>query len=200
MNACRFHSLIGSKTRTVKIVLHVSRKQSNLLSYRTFASRPAVDATYDLILDGIFGFSFSGSIRPPFDTVIETLRACRTPIISIDIPSGWHVENGNDQGIGLDPKMLISLTAPKLCAKSFTGSDKIHFVGGRFVPRYDYSSSSLAGEIRFEEYTLTFPCALTEFWQRSSSSNCLYTRVPSNAFRCRFLTSYIRLPRVLGNH
>ena len=33
---------------------------------------------------------------------------------------------------GLDPEFLISLTAPKLCAKLFQG--KYHFLGGRFVP------------------------------------------------------------------
>jgi NAD(P)H-hydrate epimerase len=54
------------------------------------------------------------------------------PIISIDIPSGWDVEQGNLSGQGLDPEMLISLTYPKLCASKFTG--KYHFVGGRFVP------------------------------------------------------------------
>ncbi|KAF4041930.1 YjeF-related protein [Phytophthora infestans] len=94
----------------------------------------AVDAAYDLILDGIFGFSFCGSIRPPFDHVVGTLQKCQTPIVSIDIPSGWHVEKGNENGVGLEPQMLISLTAPKLCAKFFTGPEKVHYVGGRFVP------------------------------------------------------------------
>ncbi|KAG1701491.1 hypothetical protein DVH05_010791 [Phytophthora capsici] len=103
-----------------------------------------VDTTYDLILDGIFGFSFSGSIRPPFDHVVGTLQQCRTPIVSIDIPSGWHVEKGNENGVGLEPKMLISLTAPKLCAKFFTGPDRVHYVGGRFVPK------SLAEEFNLE--------------------------------------------------
>ncbi|KAG4038735.1 hypothetical protein PC123_g25702, partial [Phytophthora cactorum] len=51
---------------------------------------------------------------------------------------------GNEGGIGLEPQMLISLTAPKLCAKFFTGPDKIHYVGGRFVPK------SLAEEFNLE--------------------------------------------------
>lgn len=57
---------------------------------------------------------------------------------SVDIPSGWHVENGPsppDAETGLhaiSPDMLISLTAPKLCAKHFHG--KYHYLGGRFVP------------------------------------------------------------------
>ena len=33
---------------------------------------------------------------------------------------------------GLQPEFLISLSAPKLCAKYFTG--KWHYLGGRFIP------------------------------------------------------------------
>lgn len=33
----------------------------------------------------------------------------------------------------LAPAMLISLSAPKICAKSFTGS--FHYLGGRFIPQ-----------------------------------------------------------------
>jgi NAD(P)H-hydrate epimerase len=93
-----------------------------------------VDTSFGLILDGIFGFSFEGAIRAPFDSIIATLRACATPIVSIDVPSGWHVEQGNVQGVGLEPQMLVSLTAPKPCASFFTGGDRVHYVGGRFVP------------------------------------------------------------------
>ena len=44
---------------------------------------------------------------------------------------GWDIENGNNDGI--KPEMLISLTAPKICAKKFKG--KFHFLGGRFIPQ-----------------------------------------------------------------
>lgn len=62
-------------------------------------------------------------------------------LYSIDIPSGWHVENGpqpiDDSQSGnviqaIKPELLVSLTAPKLCAKHFRG--KYHYLGGRFVP------------------------------------------------------------------
>ncbi|KAF4378325.1 hypothetical protein G4B88_015896 [Cannabis sativa] len=57
----------------------------------------------------------------------------KTPaIVSVDIPSGWHVEEGDIGGEGIKPDMLVSLTAPKLCAKQFSGPH--HFLGGRFVP------------------------------------------------------------------
>jgi len=87
---------------------------------------------FDLILDGIFGFSFKGDIRAPFDSIIKDLNLSKLPVIAIDIPSGWDVEKGDISGAGLRAETLISLTAPKLCAKQFRG--KFHFLGGRFVP------------------------------------------------------------------
>ncbi|KAK7028836.1 hypothetical protein VNI00_014849 [Paramarasmius palmivorus] len=88
--------------------------------------------TTDVILDAIFGFSFKPPIRAPFDAVLPLLTASKLPIVSVDIPSGWDVEKGNDIGVGLNPDVLLSLTAPKQGARSFTGR---HFLGGRFVPK-----------------------------------------------------------------
>ncbi|CAN6678969.1 unnamed protein product [Malus baccata var. baccata] len=95
---------------------------------------------FDIIVDAMFGFSFHGSPRPPFDNLIQKLvcvnkydqtREKSSVIVSVDIPSGWHVEG--DGGVeGIKPDMLVSLTAPKLCAKKFFGPH--HFLGGRFVP------------------------------------------------------------------
>ncbi|KAI5078629.1 hypothetical protein GOP47_0006300 [Adiantum capillus-veneris] len=93
---------------------------------------------YDLIVDAIFGFSFRGKPRPPFDKLLQELADISTattpaiPIVSVDIPSGWDVEIGDKDGLGLNPDMLVSLTAPKSCAKMFKGYH--HYLGGRFVP------------------------------------------------------------------
>lgn len=46
------------------------------------------------------------------------------------LSSGWDVEKGNPNGI--QPDLLISLTAPKKSATQFTG--RYHYLGGRFVP------------------------------------------------------------------
>ncbi|KAF3976493.1 hypothetical protein CMV_000317 [Castanea mollissima] len=96
---------------------------------------------FDILVDAMFGFSFHGTPRPPFDDLIQRLVSLRDHdqthqkppvIVSIDIPSGWHVEEGDIGGEGIKPDMLVSLTAPKLCAKKFCGPH--HFLGGRFVP------------------------------------------------------------------
>jgi NAD(P)H-hydrate epimerase len=101
---------------------------------------------HDVVLDGIFGFSFKGEVRAPFDTVLKSLNSSALPIVSIDIPSGWDVTQGNVSGQGLTHvdllgtcstlniathTTLVSLTAPKPCAKLFKGT---HYLGGRFIP------------------------------------------------------------------
>ncbi|KAJ6584024.1 YjeF N-terminal domain-containing protein [Mycena vulgaris] len=86
----------------------------------------------DVIMDAIFGFSFKGPIRAPFDAALPLLSASGLPIVSVDIPSGWDVEAGNEAGVGLNPDVLVSLTAPKEGVRLFRGQ---HFLGGRFVPR-----------------------------------------------------------------
>ncbi|XP_034105228.1 NAD(P)H-hydrate epimerase isoform X1 [Drosophila albomicans] len=88
--------------------------------------------SYDLIVDALFGFSFKPPVRPDFVPVVELLQQTKLPIASIDIPSGWDVEQGKLNDCDLEPTLLISLTAPKLCAKHFKG--KHHYLGGRFVP------------------------------------------------------------------
>lgn len=84
-------------------------------------------ARSDVILDAIFGFSFQPPVRAPFDAALPLLTASGLPIVSVDIPSGWDVEKGNAAGVGLNPDVLLSLTAPKEGARGFKGR---HFLGG----------------------------------------------------------------------
>nr|CAD7393012.1 unnamed protein product [Timema cristinae] len=67
---------------------------------------------YSLIVDALFGFSFKPPVRPEFADVIGALLKTKVPIASVDIPSGWDVEKGPPDE-GLQPELLISLTAPK---------------------------------------------------------------------------------------
>lgn len=86
----------------------------------------------DVILDAIFGFSFKPPVRAPFDSALSLIGSSGLPIVSVDIPSGWDVERGNESGLGFNPDVLISLTAPKEGVRDFKGR---HFLGGRFVPK-----------------------------------------------------------------
>lgn len=103
----------------------------------------------NLLIDAVFGFSFKPPNRnPDFAKLLNQMHehSAKMPLISIDIPSGWHVERGysnidEDQADiepnlklpALQPDCLISLTAPKLSARHFNG--RYHYLGGRFCPK-----------------------------------------------------------------
>jgi pyridoxal 5'-phosphate synthase / NAD(P)H-hydrate epimerase len=108
---------------------------------------------YDLVVDAIFGFSFSGGpMRAPFDGIVSAMKACDLPIASVDIPSGWHVEDGNVSGDGLEPEMLISLSTPKQCAGKFGGK---HHCTAHPCPLVYSSSANF-----FSPLTVTRPVAI----------------------------------------
>ncbi|XP_050395881.1 NAD(P)H-hydrate epimerase isoform X2 [Patella vulgata] len=112
--------------------LQCERMDMPFLSF--FPSHPElITDSYNLVIDALFGFSFKGPARPESAVILDKLKAIQNdvPICSIDIPSGWDVENGDPDGI--QPELLISLTAPKLSAKLFKG--RYHYLGGRFIPK-----------------------------------------------------------------
>jgi NAD(P)H-hydrate epimerase len=87
----------------------------------------------DHIVDAVFGFSFKGEVRDPFNDVIVAMKEAEVPVLSVDAPSSWDIEHGppdSGPGKGFHPEALISLTAPKPLVKLFKGR---HFVGGRQV-------------------------------------------------------------------
>ncbi|KAM5191576.1 yjeF N-terminal domain-containing protein 3 [Mantella aurantiaca] len=92
-----------------------------------------INDAYNLVVDAVLGVEANSEEgKEPWATILGTMKQIKIPIISLDIPSGWDVEAGNTEGI--NPEVLISLSAPKRCAIQFSG--KHHFVAGRFLP-YD---------------------------------------------------------------
>lgn len=61
----------------------------------------------------------AGIPRPPFDDLIQKLLSCKSSdqihkrsaaVVSVDIPSGWHVEKGDTNGNGIKPDMLVVIS------------------------------------------------------------------------------------------
>lgn len=101
------------------------------LSIPMLTDMPETVRDYAVIVDSIFGFSFRGEPRPPFDSILKTIHGADHAVtVAVDVPSGWSVD-GDDTSKLWIPNVLVSLTAPKLCSKHFQGR---HFVGGRFLP------------------------------------------------------------------
>uniref|UniRef100_A0A3Q4I2Q4 ApoA-I-binding protein 2 n=1 Tax=Neolamprologus brichardi TaxID=32507 RepID=A0A3Q4I2Q4_NEOBR len=90
-----------------------------------------INDAYNLVIDAMMGPEADcANIKEPYSGILVTLKQIKIPIASVDVPS-WDVEERSQDGI--NPEVLISLTAPKKCATSFTGK---HFLAGRFLP-YD---------------------------------------------------------------
>ncbi|KAF2680513.1 apolipo protein A-I binding protein-like protein [Lentithecium fluviatile CBS 122367] len=112
------------------------RKQLEDLKVPFTNDFPTALQSTDHIIDAIFGFSFSGEVREPFPSVIEALRDTKIPVLAVDAPSSWNIEEGppsEGPGKGFMPDALISLTAPKPLVKWYTGR---HFLGGRFLGKH----------------------------------------------------------------
>lgn len=63
------------------------------------------------------------------------MEETKVPILSVDAPSSWDIQEGppkDGPGAKFMPGALISLTAPKPCVKWYQGR---HFVGGRFLTK-----------------------------------------------------------------
>uniref|UniRef100_A0A8C8RZG6 ApoA-I-binding protein 2 n=1 Tax=Pelusios castaneus TaxID=367368 RepID=A0A8C8RZG6_9SAUR len=104
-----------------------------------------INDAYNMVIDAILGADAEpGEVKEPYASILATLKQIRIPIVSLDVPSGWDVEAGNNEGIS--PDILISLAAPKQCATRFVG--RKHFLAGRFLP-YDVQKKF---ELNLPEY------------------------------------------------
>ena len=68
---------------------------------------------YSLIIDGLLGTGFSGSVSGILKDLIELLNSSGIPILSIDVPSGLNATTGEIIPIAIKAKWTISFALPK---------------------------------------------------------------------------------------
>ncbi|XP_070179069.1 NAD(P)H-hydrate epimerase-like [Littorina saxatilis] len=127
-----FYPKINNRPLFQNLRLQCEQMDMPFLSFFPSEAHLIADS-YNVVVDAIFGHNYVGPATSEFSIIIDKLKQIHTdvPICSIDIPSGWDVDEGPREELGLQPDMLISLTAPKRCASTFRG--KHHVLGGRFV-------------------------------------------------------------------
>lgn len=71
----------------------------------------------DLVVDGLLGTGFQGSLRPPLQLLITALNQlaafCGKPILAIDAPSGLNCETGKPAPATIEATLTITLAAAK---------------------------------------------------------------------------------------
>lgn len=66
-----------------------------------------------LIIDGIFGTGFHGTISEPYATLVRAANDSKLPILAIDIPSGLNGDNGLTEGEAIVATETAFLGLPK---------------------------------------------------------------------------------------
>jgi len=63
----------------------------------------------DIIVDALFGTGISREVTGEFKTVIEAInQAKRSPVLSLDIPSGLHADTGSALGVAVRANITLS--------------------------------------------------------------------------------------------
>jgi NAD(P)H-hydrate epimerase len=70
---------------------------------------------YALILDGLLGYSVKGEVREPAASLIKDMNASRRKILSLDLPSGMHPDEGLIYEATIRAHATLTLALPKSC-------------------------------------------------------------------------------------
>ena len=95
-------------------------------------------ARAEWVVDGLFGSGLEGTVRSPFDRVIEVINASPARVLAIDIPSGLDSDNGLPLGVAVRAHHTATIAAPKVgfakeSAREYLGQLHVIHMG---VPRW----------------------------------------------------------------
>ena len=101
--------------------------------------------SYDLVIDGIIGYSLKGSPKAGAAKLIDWANAQRAPVLSLDVPSGLDLTDGENYEPTVQAAATLTLALPK--EGLFMGSSS-RFVGELYladisVPPQLYADTSL---------------------------------------------------------
>ncbi|HEX2055357.1 MAG TPA: NAD(P)H-hydrate dehydratase [Nitrospiraceae bacterium] len=68
----------------------------------------------DLLVDALFGTGLSSPVSGLYERVIQALNGAGRPIVSVDIPSGLHADNGSPLGTAVRADLTVTFGLPKL--------------------------------------------------------------------------------------
>jgi NAD(P)H-hydrate epimerase len=72
-----------------------------------------IDASADLLVDGLFGTGIRLPLRDPAPAIIEAMNNAGPPIVAIDAPSGLDADTGMGAETAVRAAATVTLVAPK---------------------------------------------------------------------------------------
>lgn len=68
----------------------------------------------DLIVDAIFGTGFLGIVKGPNKSVIDWINHTKTPVVSVDIPSGVNADTGEVSNVAVKANLTATMAFKKI--------------------------------------------------------------------------------------
>ena len=72
-----------------------------------------IDASADVLVDGLFGTGIRLPLRDPAPAIIAAMHATGRPIVAIDVPSGMEADTGTGADTAVRAAATLTLVAPK---------------------------------------------------------------------------------------
>ena len=125
-------------------------------------------SAYDIILDGIFGIGLSREVGEEYRALIMRINEAKSPVLSIDIPSGIHAGTGECLGAAVRATLTVTFGEYKIGHFLYPGAfycGRIVLADAGFVPKFN-RRILLEGEYQYFTY------------ERSDREGLLSRRVP----------------------
>jgi NAD(P)H-hydrate epimerase len=105
--------------------------------------------TFDLVLDGVIGYSLSGAPRGSAAALIEVANRLAPHVLSLDVPSGLDAASGDVHDPVVNASATLTLALPKIGLRAADARNVVGelYLGDIGVPSALYSAPSLALDV-----------------------------------------------------
>jgi hydroxyethylthiazole kinase-like uncharacterized protein yjeF len=83
-----------------------------------------------VIVDSLFGTGLRGQLSDEYRRLIDSINACNSPVLAVDIPSGLDCDAGEPLGAAIRAAWTVTLVAVK---KGFVSANAVQYTGEIFV-------------------------------------------------------------------
>ena len=83
-----------------------------------------------VIVDSLFGTGLRGQLSDEYGRLIESINACNSPVLAVDIPSGLDCDSGEPLGEAIRAAWTVTFVAVK---KGFLSASATQYTGEIFV-------------------------------------------------------------------
>lgn len=106
--------LFSADAQTAFSILKTMQPDISLLANQTEWDKMKVQLAFcDLVIDGLLGTGFHGTLEGEYASAVEAINNCRKPVLSIDIPSGIEADSGKAASIAVMATNTVTLALPK---------------------------------------------------------------------------------------